>query len=128
MEFENQYLKYIEYTRLGGTLSIMPFNILELKARKEIDKYTFGRLINLGEQTLEVKACVYELINILNSYQVSENENKSISSESIDGYSISYKETNAEAYKARKNDIESTISEYLSSCKLPDGTPYLFRG
>ena len=42
MEFSNQYLTYQEYLELGGSLEETPFNILELEAQKNIDKYTFG--------------------------------------------------------------------------------------
>ena len=44
MEFKNQYLTYLEYKNLGGTLGEMPFNLLEFKARKIIDERTLGRL------------------------------------------------------------------------------------
>ena len=50
MEIEGQYLTYEEYKSLGGTLDLMPFNLLEFEARKEIDKRTFGRLVNLEKQ------------------------------------------------------------------------------
>ena len=50
MEFENQYLTYEEYIELGGTLDETPFNILELEAQKNVDKYTLGRLQNLEQQ------------------------------------------------------------------------------
>ena len=38
MEFSGQYLNYEEYKSLGGTLDIMPFNILEFESRKELMK------------------------------------------------------------------------------------------
>ena len=65
MEFNGQYLTYEEYRYLGGTLPLMSFNLLELEARKEIDKYTFGRLTELETQKQEVKTCVYNLISLL---------------------------------------------------------------
>ena len=43
MEFNKHYLSYEEYIELGGTLDEAPFNILELEAQKNIDKYTQGR-------------------------------------------------------------------------------------
>ena len=59
MEFTKQYLTYEEYQELGGTLEETPFNILELEAQKNIDKYTFDRLKDLEEQINEVKICEY---------------------------------------------------------------------
>ena len=38
MTFEGQYLTYAEYQELGGSaIGVMPFNILEFEARKQID-------------------------------------------------------------------------------------------
>ena len=122
MEFKGQYLTYDEYKALGGLLDQTPFNLLEFEARKEIDKYTFNRLVNLETQKQEVKVCIYNLINQISSNQANLN---GIASESTDGYSISYtSQNNAEtSQKTRK-----TIETYLINCKLSDGTPYLYRG
>ena len=49
MEFSGQYLTYPEYKSLGGTLDIMPFNLLEFEARKKIDNRTLYRLKNVEE-------------------------------------------------------------------------------
>lgn len=62
MEFKGQYLNYSEYKELGGSLDLMPFNLFEFKARKKLDEYTRGRLINLEQPDIEVKTCVYNLI------------------------------------------------------------------
>ena len=59
MEFENQYLTNDEYVELGGNLQEMPFNILELSARINIDERTLNRLKNVSKIPLEVKVCVY---------------------------------------------------------------------
>lgn len=128
MEFTGQYLKYDEYRLLGGTLEQTPFNILELEARKNVDKYTLGRLKNLDEQIPEVKVCIYNLISLLNTYTSYENQNKSISSENTDGYSISYAQATENVSNAKINEIRSNIRTYLAECKLDDGTPYLYRG
>jgi hypothetical protein len=122
------YLTYQEYKELGGTLDIMPFNLLEFEARANVDKYTFGRLKNLDEQLEETEMCVYELIGILASYQEYANQNKSVSSESTDGYSISYTQANESVSKTKVKEIKDIIETYLSDCKLTDGTPYLYRG
>ena len=128
MEFENQYLTYDEYRELGGTLKKTPFNILELEARKNIDRYTFGRLIKLESQINEVKICTFKLIELLNTYSSYENQNKGISSENTDGYSISYNVTTESVSKAKENDVKGIIKADLSECYLEDGTPYLYCG
>ena len=111
MEFKNQYLTYEEYKSLGGTLGEMPFNILELKARQVINERTQNRLKNIEEMPQEVKICVYDLINTMNKYNLSDNSTSSnISSENTDGYSVTYKsgtEMTAEQ-KAQYEDVMLT--------------------
>ena len=128
MEFKNQYLTYPEYMELGGTLEEAPFNILELEAQKNIDKYTFGRLKDLEEQINEVKICEYKLIELLETYNSYNIQNKSVSSENTDGYSVSYSGASENVSKAKIDDIKSIIKTYLAECYLEDGTPYLYVG
>lgn len=131
MEFNGQYLTYTEYKELGGAIpDEMPFNLLEFNARKCIDKYTFGRLINLTSQVQEVKLCVFELIEKLQGYSTNDGKSNigNIASESIDGYSIAYNTNIDLVLKSKASDIADTINTYLAACKLEDGTPYLYRG
>ena len=128
MEFSGQYLTYTDYQELGGTLSEMPFNLLEYEARQSIDKYTFGRLKDLEEQIEETKLCTYKLIELINSYNKYETQNKGVASESIDGYSISYSTPDSSFTMAKNNEIKNVIKTYLVDCKLEDGTPYMYCG
>ena len=113
MDFSGQYLTYDEYIVLGGTLDQTPFNLLEYEARKEIDKETFGRLINLEKQSKNTKICVFQLINLLisinNGVEIAENV-------------INY--DNQQIIKTKRNIIKAC----LINEKLEDGTPYLYRG
>ena len=59
MEFDGQYLTYSEYQSFGGTLEEMPFNLLEFKARKEIDRATSMKLVGKGQNYTSVKVCIY---------------------------------------------------------------------
>lgn len=113
MDFSGQYLTYNEYKVLGGQLDQTPFNLLEYDVRKEIDKQTLDRLVNLEEQREEVKMCVWELINL----QQSINNGVDIS-----GNVVNY--TNKEIAKTKVD----TIRRYLLNCELEDGTRYLYRG
>ncbi len=128
MEFSGQYLTYAEYQALGGTLTETPFNLLEFEARQNVDKYTFGRLKELDEQDQEVKLCIFKLIGLINSYSGYEVQNKTVSSENTDGYSISYGTPTTEFTKAKNSEIEGVVREYLVDCKLEDGTPYMYCG
>ena len=127
MEFEGQYLTYQEYKALGGTLDEMPFNLLEFNARMKIDERTFGRLVDKGQEYKEVKLCVYNMITTLNSYSLYDTQNKAISSESTDGYSISYGTPQKSTTEAKNSELEDVIDTYLSNL-IVDDVSVLYRG
>ena len=127
MEFEGQYLTYQEFKALGGTLDEMPFNLLEFNARMKIDERTFGRLINKGQEYKEVKLCIYNMITTLNSYSSYDTQNKAISSESTDGYSISYGTPQKSTTEAKNSELEDAINSYLANVVIDD-VPVLYRG
>ena len=128
MEFEGQYLTYSEYTNLGGTLTEMPFNLLEFEARQNVDKYTFGRLKELETQNQDVKLCIFKLINTIDSYNQYETQSKGVASENIDGYSISYNTPNTNFTESKNVELQNIVKEYLVDCKLEDNTPYMYCG
>ena len=127
MEFDVQYLTYSEYQSLGGTLEEMPFNLLEFKARKEVDKYTFERLEKIGNRYNEVKLCVNDIIGILDLYQKYDNQDKRVSSVNTDGYVESYNLDISGMEKSKDDKIKNIIYNYLSNLYLDD-TPILYRG
>lgn len=112
MEFENQYLSFVDYTRLGGKLSVMPFNILEFEARKIIDRRTQNRLVGVKDLPQEIKMCMFALINTISNYNA-KNENVGISSETTDGYSISYSNVTRETISTRISELQEIVSNYL---------------
>ena len=127
MEFNNQYLTYEEYKSLGGTLGEMPFNILELKARQVINERTQNRLKNIEEMTQEVKICVYDLINTMNKYNLSNNSiSSNISSENTDGYSVTYK-SGTEMTAEQKKQYDEVMETDLYGV-IVDNTPILYLG
>lgn len=127
MEFDNQYLTYEEYKSLGGTLGEMPFNILELKARQVINERTQNRLKNIEEIPQEVKICVYDLINTMNKYNLSNNSTSSnISSENTDGYSVTYK-SGTELTEEQKKQYDDVMETDLYGV-IVDNTPILYLG
>ena len=127
MEFKGQYLTYQEFKALGGTLDEMPFNLLEYNARMKINERTFGRLVDKAQEYQEVKLCVYNMIITLNSYSSYDTQNKAISSESTDGYSISYGTPQKSVVEAKNSELESTIDTYLTDLVV-DGVRVLYRG
>ena len=127
MEFKNQYLTYEEYKSLGGTLGEMPFNILELKARQVINERTQNRLKDVEQIPQEVKICVYDLINTMNKYNLSNNSTSSnISSENTDGYSVTYK-SGTELTEEQKKQYDDVMETDLYGV-IVDNTPILYLG
>jgi len=117
MNFNSQYLTYAEYKQLGGKLDEVPFNLIELMARRKVDERTLNRLKNLPNQITEVKACIFKLVEFLS-------ENKgNITSENTDGYSVTYGDLDYD-----KKKCDEIIRDYLATCQLEDGTPYLYCG
>ena len=127
MTFNGQYLDYSTYKALGGTLEQSPFNILEYNARKKIDERTFGRLIGIETIPEEVKILDYELINVLESYSNIATGNKGVTSENIDGYSVTYTTPNKSINEAINNELEANINTYLSNTII-NNVPVLYRG
>lgn len=132
MEFSEQYLTYEEYKGLGGTLSEMPFNILEFEARKRIDNRTQNRIKYMNSKPNEVKLCVNAMINTLVQYVVdsSKSINKNVASESIDGYSVSFITGSQiqEAIKSKKSELEDIMQTYLGDIRTSDNIPVLYLG
>lgn len=109
MTFDNQYLTYSEYQELGGTLEELPFNLLEYECRKIIDRKTLNRL---SEQEIpqEVKLCDFKMINCVDNY--SKTLSSGISSESTDGYSVSYGD-NKTLIEAKQDELEDIVTTAL---------------
>lgn len=111
MEFSGQYLTYNEYTALGGTLDQTPFNLLEFEARRKIDSQTQNRLKNEKNIPQEVKLCVFNLINTLQTYINTQNRN--VQSESVGEYSVSYGGNIKEIVESKNTELDDIIIDYL---------------
>lgn len=105
MDFKGQYLTYDEYRLMGGTLDIMPFNLLETKARTNIDIESQKRLTKAKTIPTEVKSCMYDLIETM-------------------AYDGAYKDATTDE---KEKLINSIIYKGLVAVVV-DGTPLLYRG
>ena len=121
MTFEGQYLTYAEYQVLGGSaIGETPFNLLEFESRRRIDISTQNRLKNTDSADIpqEVKLCEYNLINSIRSFASSTTDainNGVISSETTDGYSVSYMNATqiSDIVKSKNDEINDIIRTYL---------------
>jgi hypothetical protein len=122
MEINGQYLTYEEYKALGGTLDIMPFNLLEFEARRKIDIRTFNRLKDKKEIPQEVKLCIFNMVNSINSYATSLTNVGNVASESTDGYSVSYLTAGdiSNVVKSKENELDDIIRTYLLGVIVDD--------
>lgn len=130
MEFSGQYLTYEEYRALGGTLDLMPFELLEYETRKRIDERTQGRLKTVNDIPQEVKMCMFKLMNIVSSYDEGlDSVSRNIASESTDGYSVSYVTGSQiqEVLKTKNKELDDIIMTYLVSV-IVNGEHILFLG
>lgn len=117
MEFEGQYLDFEEYEELGGSLNETPFNILEFEARKKIDERTQERLKGIEQLPIEVKMCMFALIDTIKGYTnaYENNNNKNIISESVGSYSVNYASGSQiqEIIKSKSEELNDIIRNYL---------------
>lgn len=127
MEFKGQYLTYDEYSDLDGTLDKVPFDLLEYNARKMIDERTFGRLMNVKEIPIDVKMCIFNMIEIKNRYLSLKSQNKAIASENTDGYSISYRKQEVSDIEAENKELSDVMKNYLANVVVND-VPILYLG
>ena len=123
------YLTYEEYRSYGGNLEGTAFQRLEFKAEKKIDNETFGRLKKEAEISETVKRLIFELIGIFNNADYSsEDFAPTPTSESNDGYSVSYASNSFITADMVDDKANELIAEYLSEEKDSKGTPLLYCG
>ena len=127
MEFSGQYLNYEEYKSLGGTLDIMPFNILEFECRKRLDTRTQNRLEGIQEIPQEVKLCMYNMMGTIEKTTIESKSN--VASENIDGYSVTYLSPQeiAQVITTKDAELEDIMFSYLMHV-IVNGTSILYLG
>lgn len=128
MEFSGQYLTYEEYMALGGTLDLMPFNLLEFETRRKIDLMTFNRLCEIESNDIpqEVKMCMFDIMDKVLKYYDNEID-RGKSSESVGSYSVSYNNDIKEIIKGKNAELSDVIITYLNGVIL-NGEHILYCG
>ena len=114
MEFNRQYLTYVEYKGLGGNaINLMSFNLLEFEVRKKIDLRTQNRLKNETKIPTEVKLCEFKMIEEVVRYssKIKKINDNNIASENIDGYSVSY--LNSSEIQAIMKNKDEELNEIM---------------
>lgn len=132
MELSEKYLTSQEYEAMGGTLTGTPFILLENESSREIDIRTQNRLSGVTNIPVEVKYCVFHLIESLSLYaklNTNMSEKGNIASTTTDGYSESYltPTQTKELVKSKNNEISAIIKTWLTDIEV-NGENLLYPG
>lgn len=106
------YLTYEEYVELGGKVSEDAFIILERKAQRWLDYFTFDRVKKLNFVPDEVKEVITDYVNRLHEYE----------NQMADGDMISQYSNGVESITYRRNteaDVRKNLSR-VAIAFLPD--------
>lgn len=120
------YLRYDEYTELGGELEPTAFGRYSIRAFSRIRQETHGRIDRMSEIPVEVKYLCRDIIDYLHNNSTVD---KQIVSASQSQGGVSESESYLSKSVAEKDeDIECLIYDYISSVVDDNGTPLLYRG
>lgn len=78
------YITYEQYKALGGTAEQSAFPLLERLARKKLDYWTQGRIVEVDD---DIRLCMLLLIDAMGKIRSGK---KDVSSVSNDGVSVTY--------------------------------------
>lgn len=132
--YNPKYLTYEDYQSLGGELEESEFNSLEFKAETKVNWYTFSRLENDTTFDNKVPLCVYEIIKLLNQYDLAlkglnSDGSVSILRQSNDGVSTDYNNLSPSEFTEKCEDlIKELILQYLQKVRNEAGQLVLYRG
>lgn len=107
-----RYIEYDEYLELGGKVSEDAFVILERKAQRWLDYFTFDRVKYLTKIPDEVKEVIVEFIDRLQSYEDQTLDGQLISKYSNGVEDITYS-------RSRESDVKKAMGKIAIEW-LPD--------
>ena len=125
---------------MGGTLDETAFIDLEYEARAYIDWITFNRLWGEKEIPKKVKECMYHILKLIQnkmealtpfaeSDSSTDGIEKTISSQSNDGVSISYNVLSAkDIIESSEKELQRAATRYLQGVRNSLGYKLLYRG
>lgn len=111
------YTTYDYYTKdfFGDVIPEKSFLKYEGKARFIIDQFTFDRLKDKTFIPIEVENCMCDMMEYLYE-QDSKEKGNGISSETTDGYSVTYQKE--KSVKEKQSDLYRIARKYLSRTGL----------
>ena len=115
------YLTHDEYLDMGGNIDEEDvFKRFELKARAQIDRVTFGRLVNESPVRESVKNCMYDLVSTAAADEQlgASSYGRDVASMSNDGVSISFS-TGKGAASRYNSIVRMWLANEVTACGLP---------
>lgn len=123
-----QYLTYAQYTAWGGTMDEAAFNLAEIKARARIDAMTQGRVARMAEAPEQVRAAMYEIIGVEQTFSASAQAAAPIAASfTTDGYSESYGSAESRTAAIEKQ-LNAQLEALLDGVPDDEGVPLTFAG
>ena len=115
MEY-TQYLTYLDYQEMGGTLPENEFNLLERKSHNLLDYFTFNRIPQLPEIPQVVKDVMFEYISTFQIYRNPSDDSRNLSSYSNGVESLTFStKTNASISKELQVYAKQYLPDYLTA-------------
>lgn len=99
------YLTYEKYKEYGGSVIEKDYAFFELQARKKLDYWTLGRIVEITD---DIELCMFLIIEQI--YQIETGE-ADVSSVSNDGISMSF--VDAKTSEQKLQDLYQKIVEIL---------------
>lgn len=127
-----QYLTPDEYKEMGGAvISATDYKRHEYRARKAIDRHTFGRVQNDAPQRDAVKMLVFELVTLYSTNEVLQQQETggAVKSWSNDGVNVSVERAASLSVSALDVQADDLICDFLTGeAEVGTGIPLLYRG
>ena len=118
MNYADETFYKNEYLQGKEAVITTAFDFYARKATKIVNQRTFG---NVNTPTIDVKMCTCEIAELIFGYEQVEKTSGGKNSESVSGWSVSYKNDN-ELKTTLDRRIDTAIKSWLS------GTGLLYRG
>lgn len=124
------YLTYEEYAGMGGGAPESAFPRLEAKARAQLNRMTFGRIVGEEPVRENVKYCMFDLIGAIEAEEGLGGvaAGREIAAMSNDGVSVSFASSGSGGARASAAKYASIARGWLADETAACGIPLLYAG
>lgn len=124
------YLTYDEYAAMAGSAPESAFRRLEAKARAELNRMTFGRVVGEDPVRENVKFCMFDLIGAIETDEsmAAMAAGREVSAMSNDGVSVSFSASGSAGARSSAARYAAIARSWLSGECTACGIPLLYAG